>query len=83
MLVLLAMRCRLNIAGWGPREGAAAWAFAAAGLGAAQGVATARRRTACWCFAASLPGAAVLLVRLAAAGGRRAAGCRARRTSHG
>ena len=33
-------RCR-NIAGWGPREGVAAWAFAAAGLGAAQGVATA------------------------------------------
>ena len=31
----------LNVAGWGPREGVAAWAFAAAGLGAAQGVSTA------------------------------------------
>ena len=26
-----------NLAGWGLREGAAAWAFAAAGLGAATG----------------------------------------------
>ena len=32
-----AMRIPLNVAGWGPREGVAAWAFAAAGLGAAQG----------------------------------------------
>lgn len=30
-----------SIAGWGPREGAAAWAFSAAGLGAARGAATA------------------------------------------
>ena len=29
------------MAGWGPREGVAAWAFGAAGLGAQQGVATA------------------------------------------
>ena len=41
MLVLLAMVVPLHIGGWGPREGVAAWAFAAAGLGAAQGVATA------------------------------------------
>ena len=41
LLVLLAMGVPTNIAGWGPREGVAAWAFAAAGLGAAQGVATA------------------------------------------
>ena len=41
VLVLLATAVPTNIGGWGPREGAAAWAFAAAGLGAAQGVATA------------------------------------------
>ena len=41
MLVLLASAVPTNIGGWGPREGAAAWAFGAAGLGAAQGVATA------------------------------------------
>ena len=41
MLVLLAAAIPANLAGWGPREGMAAWAFAAAGLGAAQGVAAA------------------------------------------
>jgi len=41
MLVLLAMSVPANLAGWGPREGVAAWAFAAVGLGAAQGVAVA------------------------------------------
>jgi hypothetical protein len=30
-----------GIAGWGPREGVAAWVFGAAGLGADLGVATA------------------------------------------
>jgi glycosyltransferase 2 family protein len=42
-LVLLAMLAMVlpSVAGWGPREGATAWAFAAAGLGAAQGVSTA------------------------------------------
>ena len=39
MLVLLATAVPTNVGGWGPREGMAAWAFAAAGLGAAQGVA--------------------------------------------
>jgi glycosyltransferase 2 family protein len=37
LIVLLAAAIPLNVAGWGPREGAAAWAFAGAGLGAAQG----------------------------------------------
>jgi hypothetical protein len=37
LLVMLAAAIPLNVAGWGPREGVAAWAFAAAGLGAAQG----------------------------------------------
>jgi uncharacterized membrane protein YbhN (UPF0104 family) len=41
MLVLLASAIPTNIGGFGPREGMAAWVFAAAGLGAAQGVATA------------------------------------------
>ena len=40
VLVLLATVVPTNIGGWGPREGVAAWAFAAAGLGAAQGLAT-------------------------------------------
>ncbi len=38
LLVLLASAIPVSIAGWGPREGAAAWAFGAAGLGAATGV---------------------------------------------
>ena len=49
-----------NIGGWGPREGVTAWAFAAAGLGASQGVATAVVYGV-MVFAASLPGAAVLV----------------------
>jgi glycosyltransferase 2 family protein len=42
-LALLAMLAMVlpSVAGWGPREGATAWAFAAAGLGAELGVATA------------------------------------------
>jgi glycosyltransferase 2 family protein len=59
MLVLLAMALPTNIAGWGPREGMAAWAFAAAGLGAAQGVATAVMYGV-MVLVATLPGAAVL-----------------------
>ena len=50
-----------NIGGWGPREGVTAWAFAAAGLGASLGVATAVVYGV-MVFVASLPGAAVLLV---------------------
>src|SRR5262249_2173737 len=38
MVVQTAMVIPLSIGGWGLREGAAAWAFAAAGLGAATGV---------------------------------------------
>jgi uncharacterized membrane protein YbhN (UPF0104 family) len=49
-----------NIGGWGPREGVTAWAFAAAGLGASLGVATAVVYGV-MVFVASLPGAAVLL----------------------
>lgn len=41
LVVLLASALPLSIAGWGPREGAAAWLFAEAGLGAATGVSVA------------------------------------------
>ena len=37
LLVLVAMGIPANVAGWGPREGVAAWVFGAAGLGAARG----------------------------------------------
>lgn len=41
LVVLLAAALPLNVAGWGPREGATAWLFAGAGLGAAAGVSVA------------------------------------------
>ena len=49
-----------NVGGWGPREGVTAWAFAAAGLGASRGVATAVVYGV-MVFVASLPGAVVLV----------------------
>jgi glycosyltransferase 2 family protein len=60
-LALLAMLAMVlpSIAGWGPREGAAAWVFAAAGLGADQGAATAVAYGV-MALVASLPGAVVL-----------------------
>jgi len=60
MLVLVAMGVPTNVAGWGPREGMAAWAFTAAGLGTAHGVATAVVYGV-MSFVACLPGAVVLL----------------------
>lgn len=60
MLVLLAMAVPLNIGGWGPREGVAAWAFATAGLGADAGVATATVYGVL-VVAAGLPGLGVLV----------------------
>jgi uncharacterized membrane protein YbhN (UPF0104 family) len=59
LLALLAMVLP-SVAGWGPREGMTAWAFAAAGLGAAQGVATAVVYGV-MALVASLPGALVLV----------------------
>jgi glycosyltransferase 2 family protein len=59
LLVLLAAALP-NVGGWGPREGVTAWAFAAAGLGASLGVATAVAYGV-MVFVASLPGAVVLL----------------------
>jgi uncharacterized membrane protein YbhN (UPF0104 family) len=49
-----------NVGGWGAREGVTAWAFAAAGLGAARGVAVAVVYGV-MVFTATLPGAAVLV----------------------
>ncbi|MQA13454.1 MAG: UPF0104 family protein [Pseudonocardiaceae bacterium] len=60
MIVLLASAIPMNIAGWGPREGVAAWVFTAAGLGAAQGVTTAVLYGVL-VLVATLPGAAVLV----------------------
>jgi uncharacterized membrane protein YbhN (UPF0104 family) len=65
LLILLAMGIPANIGGWGPREGVAAWAFGAAGLGAAQGLATAVGYGVL-VMAANLPGALVLLADLPA-----------------
>lgn len=70
VLVLLAAGLPLNLAGWGPREGMAAWAFAATGLGAGQGVATAVAYGA-MVFIANLPGAVVLLATSERVGGGR------------
>jgi len=38
LVVLLAAAVPVNLAGWGPREGVAAWVFSSVGLTAAQGV---------------------------------------------
>lgn len=59
-VVLLAAAVPTSIAGWGPREGAAAWAFAAAGLGATTGV-TVAVVYGVISLVATLPGAVVLL----------------------
>jgi uncharacterized membrane protein YbhN (UPF0104 family) len=59
LLTMLAMVLP-SVAGWGPREGATAWVFAAAGLGAEQGVATAVVYGV-MVLVASLPGALVLM----------------------
>jgi glycosyltransferase 2 family protein len=61
LVVLLASAVPLNVAGWGPREGAAAWAFGTAGLGIGQGV-TVSVVYGVMALVATIPGA-VLLVR--------------------
>jgi glycosyltransferase 2 family protein len=62
-LVLLGSAIPLNIAGWGPREGVAAWAFTAAGSSAAVGL-TVAVTFGVLAMVATLPGLLVL-------GGRR------------
>ena len=59
LIVMLAMVLP-SVGGWGPREGVTAWVFGAAGLGAAQGVATAVVYGV-MVLVASLPGAAFVL----------------------
>ena len=60
LLVLLASAIPINVAGWGPREGMAAWAFSAAGLSASQGV-TSGVVYGVMALVATLPGAVVLI----------------------
>ncbi|HZE32241.1 MAG TPA: lysylphosphatidylglycerol synthase transmembrane domain-containing protein, partial [Actinoallomurus sp.] len=62
VLALFAMGLPVNVGGWGPREGVSAWAFAAAGLGAAQGV-TVAVVYGVLAFVTGLPGAGVLILR--------------------
>jgi uncharacterized membrane protein YbhN (UPF0104 family) len=61
-IALLAMAAMVlpSVAGWGPREGVAAWAFGAAGLGAQRGVTTGVVYGV-MVLVSTLPGAAVLL----------------------
>ncbi|GAB3511196.1 lysylphosphatidylglycerol synthase transmembrane domain-containing protein [Amycolatopsis cihanbeyliensis] len=61
VLALLAMGLPVNVGGWGAREGAAALAFGAAGLGAAEGLTTAVVYGVL-ALVASLPGVGVLLL---------------------
>jgi glycosyltransferase 2 family protein len=63
LVVLAGSAVPANVAGWGPREGVAAWAFAATGLGASAGV-TAAAAYGALVLLAALPGAVVLLVQL-------------------
>ena len=60
LVVLLGAAVPTSIAGWGPREGAAAWAFGTIGLSAAQGVTVAVVYGVLALFA-TLPGALLLL----------------------
>jgi uncharacterized membrane protein YbhN (UPF0104 family) len=62
VLALLAMGLPVNVGGWGPREGVAALAFGAAGLGAVQGL-TVAVVYGVLSFVAAVPGAGVLLFR--------------------
>ncbi len=60
LVVLVAAAIPLNIAGWGPREGAAAWVFAAAGPGSSTGVEV-TVAYGVMALVATLPGAVVLV----------------------
>jgi uncharacterized membrane protein YbhN (UPF0104 family) len=60
-LIVITAMVLPSVAGWGPREGVAAWVFGAAGLGAQRGLATAVVYGVMGLVASS-PGAAVLLV---------------------
>jgi glycosyltransferase 2 family protein len=78
LAVLAGSAVPANVAGWGPREGVAAWAFAAAGLGASAGV-TAAAAYGALVLVSTLPGAVVLVLQLVR--GRRPAPARPERAS--
>ena len=59
LIVVLAGSIPLNLGGWGPREGAAGWAFAAVGLGSATGIAASTAYGGLAMIAVA-PGAAVI-----------------------
>lgn len=61
MLIQAATAIPLNVGGWGPREGMAAWALAAAGFGASTGV-TVTTLYAVIALIAVAPGALLLLL---------------------
>ncbi len=61
LVVLTASAVPTNIAGWGPREGAAAWAFSSIGLGAPLGL-TVAVVYGVLALVATLPGAVVLVI---------------------
>ncbi|WP_353952194.1 lysylphosphatidylglycerol synthase domain-containing protein [Knoellia sp. S7-12] len=61
LVVLLVAAVPLNLAGWGPREAAAVWAFGAAGAKASQGLAVAVAFGVI-VFVSTLPGVALLSV---------------------
>jgi glycosyltransferase 2 family protein len=60
-LIVMLIMVVPSIGGWGPREGGTAWTFGAVGLGASSGVTTAVVYGV-MVLAASLPGAAVIVV---------------------
>ena len=61
LLVLLASSVPVNVGGWGPREGAAAWAFGLAGVSASLGV-TVSVAYAVMGLVSTLPGGVVLVL---------------------
>ncbi|MFB8146432.1 lysylphosphatidylglycerol synthase domain-containing protein [Microbacterium sp. NPDC056003] len=63
VIAVLASSIPLSIGGWGPREGAAAWAFGAVGVGAAAGL-TAATAYGALATIALAPGAAIVAVSL-------------------
>ncbi len=79
LVVLAAMAIPTSLGGWGPREGASAAVFAAAGWGAGTGVAAATAYGV-MALVAVLPGAVVLLIGAHLGRGKRAAAVRPRPT---
>lgn len=88
LVVLVVAAAPLNLAGWGPREGGAAWAFSAAGATATQGV-TVAVVFGVLVLVGTLPGAVLLFVgrrqRACISGelGGQRTGPRGGRTAHG